>query len=50
MATLTRYNDFKSLKHSTIRKAKKAGNADTQQLQEIEFFFKLLKKKKSKSK
>lgn len=50
MATLTRYNDFKSLKHSTIPKVKKAGNTNTQQLQEIEIFFNLLKKKKHKSK
>ena len=50
MATLTRYNDFKSLKHSIIPKVKKASNANAQQLQEIEIFFNLLKKKKHKSK
>ena len=50
MATLTRYNDFKSLKHSAIPKAKKASNVNTQQLQEIENFLTLLKKKKHKSK
>ena len=50
MATLTRYNDFKSLKHSTIPKVKKASNANTQQLQEIENFLTLLKKKKHKRK
>jgi hypothetical protein len=50
MATLTRYSDFKSLKHSTILKAKNASNANTQQLQEIENFLTLLKKKKRKSK
>jgi len=50
MATLTRYNDFKSLKQSAIPKSKKAGNADTRQLQEIENFLTLLKKKKRKSK
>lgn len=50
MATLTRYTDFKSLKHSTITKAKKVSNANTQQLQEIEIFLTLLNKKKHKSK
>lgn len=50
MATLTRYNDFKSLKHSTIPKAKKANNVSTRQLQEIENFLTLLKKNKQKRK
>ena len=50
MATLTRYNNFKSLKHSTPPKGKKPSNVNTQQLQEIEIFFNLLKKRKHKSK
>lgn len=48
MATLTRYNNFKSLKCSTP-KVKKAGNASVQQLQEIEIFLNLLKNKKTKA-
>lgn len=50
MATLTRYNDFKSLKHSAVPKMQKASNINTKQSQEIENFLTLLKKKKHKSK
>ncbi len=50
MATLKRYSDFKSLKRSTTSKVKKAINSNAQHLQEVETFFKLLKKTKSKSK
>ncbi len=49
MATLTRYNNFKSLKCSTNPKVKKVGNASVQQLQEIEIFLNLLKNKKTKA-
>jgi hypothetical protein len=50
MATLKRYNNFKSLKNNAITKVKKASNANTQQLKEIENFLASLKKKKHKSK
>lgn len=50
MATLTRYSDFKSLKHTTTPKVKKVSNAKAKQLQEIEIFINLIQKKKQKTK
>ncbi len=49
MATLTRYNNFKSLKCSTTPKVKKDSNAGVKQLQEIEIFLNLLKNKKTEA-
>lgn len=46
MATLTRYNNFKSLKQSPAAKRKSSENASTQPLKEIEKFILLLRKKK----
>jgi len=50
MATLTRHNTFKSLKQSSSIKEKTPANAKAQPLAEIETFFVLLNKKKSKAK
>ena len=49
MATLTRHNIFKSLKQSSSIKVKKAANSKAQSLAEIETFFMLLNKKKTKA-
>jgi hypothetical protein len=50
MATLTRYNTFKSLKQNSSRKVKKIANTKILAVAEVEAFFQLLNKKKAKAK
>jgi len=48
MATLTRYNTFKSLKQKSSAKVKKSANSKTLAVVEVKAFFQLLNKKKLK--
>ena len=50
MAMLTRHNTFKSLKQSSSIRLKKTANQKVQSLVEVETFFMLLNKKKTKAK
>jgi len=50
MATLTRYNTFKSLKQNSSAKVKNASNTHKKVEAEMESFFQLLSKKKAKAK
>jgi hypothetical protein len=49
MATLTRYNTFKSLKQNSFVQVKKAANHKKKIEAEMEAFLKLLSKKKIKT-